>query len=197
MKNECCNINNIVQEYYSFLRAYILKRVNNTSIADDLVQEVMMKLIETHQKSTTLNNTKAWLFQVCRNVIYDYFKNNNVYFNEDIELHNIENEFSDIEKIMVSDFIIPMIDLLPKEYAVPLKLCDIERISQKEIAAKLNIGLSATKMRIQRGRQKLRELFVECCDMEYDKNGIFVNCTIKNTCTPLVNIENKLKENLH
>jgi len=196
MKKECCNINEIVQNYYSHLKSYILKRVNDSSIADDLVQEVMIKLIESHQKSVEVKNMKAWLFQISRNVMYDYFKKNRAVYQLDNENDAIENIFSDSEKIIVSDFIIPMIDLLPKEYAEPLKMYDIDKIPQKEILEKLNIGLSATKMRIQRGRKKLRELFVECCEMKLDKNGNIVSCSIKNSCSTLKEIEKDLKSNI-
>jgi len=196
MKKECCNINEIVQNYYFYLKSYILKRVNDSTIADDLVQEVMIKLIESHQKSTEVKNMKAWLFQISRNVMYDYFKKNQMTYQFDTEHHAIEDTFSDSEKIIVSDFIIPMIDLLPKEYAEPLKMYDIDKISQKKISEKLNIGLSATKMRIQRGRKKIRELFVECCEMKLDKNGTIVSCSIKNSCNTLIEIEKDLSNKI-
>lgn len=94
---------------------------------------------------------------------------------------------------MIADYIIPMIKLLPKEYAIPLMLSDIDKIPQKEIAKQLNLELSATKMRIQRARKKLRDLFVECCHLEYDKQGNFIGCVIKHSCKPLQNISTKLK----
>jgi len=196
MKKECCNINEIVQEYYSYLKSYILKKVNDSSLADDLVQEVMIKLVESHQKSTEVKNMKAWLFQISRNVMYDYFKKNQMTYQFDTEHHAIEDTFSDSEKIIVSDFIVPMIDLLPVEYAKPLKMCDIDKISQKKISEELNIGLSATKMRIQRGRKKLRELFVECCEMKLDKNGNILSCSIKSSCNTLKEIKKDLKNSI-
>lgn len=193
MKNECCNINDVVQEFYAYLKAYILKKVDDKSIAEDIVQEVMIKLIESHQKSTNIENIKAWLFQVSRNTIYDYYKKKNV--EVDFEDHwDIETDLSDpFSKIMVSDYIIPMIKLLPSDYAVPLMLSDIENVPQKDIAKKIELGVSATKMRIQRGRKKLRDLFVECCDIEYDKDGNFVACTIKKSCEPLHKITKEIE----
>lgn len=186
MKKECCNINDVIQEFYNYLKSYILGKVNDKSLAEDIVQEVMMKLIESHQKQKEITNIKAWLFQVSRNTIYDYYKKNNLEFNLDNDW-NLEGEsISEVSKIFVSDYIIPMIELLPKNYAIPLMMSDIDKIPQKEIAQKLNLELSATKMRIQRGRTKLRDLFVECCDIEYDKQGNFIGCTIKQSCKPLL-----------
>lgn len=185
MKKECCNINEVVQEFYNYLRSYILGKVKDKTLAEDIVQEVMIKLIESHQKNKEIKNIKAWLFQVSRNTIYDYYKQNNLEYNLDKEW-NIEQEVdSELSKILVSDYVIPMIQLLPKDYANPLMLSDIDKIPQKEIAKQLNLELSATKMRIQRARTKLRDLFVECCHLDYDKQGNFIGCSIKNSCEPL------------
>ncbi|GAA5225124.1 sigma-70 family RNA polymerase sigma factor [Membranihabitans marinus] len=196
MKNECCNINEIVRDFYLYLKAYILKKTANEEIAEDIVQEVMLKLVESHKKSIKVNNIKAWLFQVTRNTIADYY--NDYYnknkiefnFNEDWKENSISSDT--VSSILESDFIIPMIGLLPEKYAKPLLLSDIENIAQKEIAIQLNLGLSATKMRIQRGREKLKTLFIECCDIQYDKSGNFSSCTIKPHCTPLQEIEKKI-----
>lgn len=192
MKKECCNINEIVQEFYTYLHSYILGKVKDKTLAEDIIQDVMLKLVESHKKEKEITNIKAWLFQVSRNTIYDYYKKNALVFNLDKEW-NIEQEAdSEFSKILVSDYVIPMINLLPKNYATPLLLSDIEKIPQKDIATKLNLELSATKMRIQRGRIKLRDLFVECCDLEYDQKGNFMGCTIKPSCEPLQKIEKKL-----
>ena len=56
MKKECCNINEIVQEFYNYLKSYISSKVNNKTIAEDIVQEVMMKLIESHQNKKEIKN---------------------------------------------------------------------------------------------------------------------------------------------
>ena len=178
------------------MKAYIIKKTNDINLAEDIVQEVMLKLVESHKKNIEVNNIKAWLFQVTRNTIADYYKdyyNKNKIefnFNEDWKEHSISSE--NISTILESDFIIPMIGLLPEKYAKPLHLSDIENIPQKDIALQLNLGLSATKMRIQRGREKLKSLFIECCDIQYDKSGNFSSCTIKPHCTPLQEIEKKI-----
>ena len=42
---------------------------------------------------------------------------------------------------------------------VPLVLCDMDELSYQEIAEELGIGMSATKMRIKRGREEFRRLY--------------------------------------
>ena len=194
MKQECCNIHEVIHKFYNYLKAYIIKHTKDVNLAEDLVQEVMLKLVESHQKNIAINNIKAWLFQVSRHTIYDYFK---AHSNEQHweaswqEALLTEDEFVPIMEV---DYIIPMLDLLPESYAIPLKLSDIDGIPQKAIAEQLGMSLSAAKMRIQRARVKLRELFVECCEITYDKSGAFVSCTIKTSCTSLQDIHNSLEK---
>lgn len=187
MKKECCNINEVIDEFYVFLKNFILKKVQNTTVAEDIVQEVMMKLIESHQKNVGIENVKAWLFQVARNTIHDYFNKNNITQNaSEFEATFADQESNDFE-LSIYDSIIPMIQLLPKKYAEPLYWSDIDKIPQIEIAERLKISLSAAKMRIQRARLQLRELFVESCDIDYDANGNFVSCTVKKNCASVQN----------
>jgi RNA polymerase sigma-70 factor (ECF subfamily) len=193
MKKECCNINEVVQEFYNYLKSYILGKVKDKTLAEDIVQEVMMKLVLSHQNKKEIKNIKAWLFQVSRNTIYDYYKKHNLEFNLDKDWNIKDESSSKLYKILASDYVIPMIELLPKEYAKPLMLSDIDKIPQKDIAKQLNLELSATKMRIQRARIKLRALFVDCCHIEFDKQGNFIGCSIKEFCEPLQSISKELK----
>jgi RNA polymerase sigma-70 factor (ECF subfamily) len=193
MKKECCNINEVVQEFYNYLKSYILGKVKDKTLAEDIVQEVMMKLVLSHQNKKEIKNIKAWLFQVSRNTIYDYYKKHNLEYNLDKDWNIKDESSSKLYKILASDYVIPMIELLPKEYAKPLMLSDIDKIPQKDIAKQLNLELSATKMRIQRARIKLRALFVDCCHIEFDKQGNFIGCSIKEFCEPLQSISKELK----
>ncbi|NJL22058.1 MAG: hypothetical protein HC895_16595 [Leptolyngbyaceae cyanobacterium SM1_3_5] len=70
-----------------------------------------------------------------------------------------------------SEYIKALLKLLPDEYAIPLYMYDLEGIEQKTISEKLNLTLPNTKSRIQRGRMKLKERFLECCVVDFDENG--------------------------
>lgn len=184
MKKECCSIDEVIREFYDYLKHFILKKVQNETVAEDIVQEVAIKLVESHHKNADIGNIKAWLFQVARNTIYDHLKKNKNAFDIDDE-NMLRSEESTEFELSVYDYIVPMIQFLPKKYAEPLYWSDLDKLSQIEIAKKLNLSHSAAKMRVQRARVKLRELFIECCDIEYDSKGSFINCTVKESCAPL------------
>lgn len=194
---ECCNIDLVIPDFYNSIYLYALKKVNDPILAEDIVQEVMLRICQAHQKNTAVENVRAWLYQTTRFVIADHFREKaklNIQLSDEVEeSSDKEEEAKDIS--VFSDGMLAVINLLPEKYAIPLRLSDIENVPQKEIAQKLNLSLSATKMRIQRGREKIYQLFTECCDIEYNKQGGFVSCTIKSFCKPLLDIEHKLTNN--
>lgn len=186
---ECCDLNQIVFDFYKPLKRYLIRKTKYKETAEDIVQEVMLKVISAHQKNLQVKNLKAWLYQIARNTLIDYYRNfkNQIYVNVDA----VDEMFLYMEDEIYNsdDFLIPMINLLPQKYSKPLFLSDIENLPQNEIAEQLHLTLSATKMRIQRARKMLYELFIECCDIEYTKTGAFLNCTIKENCSQLKNLK--------
>lgn len=99
---------------------------------------------------------------------------------EDLETENDEEAFED-----ATQFILPMLEFLPKKYSIPLKLADIDNVKQSEIADRLQLSLTATKSRIQRARQLLKEEFITCCHFETDAQGNLISFKIKECCEPL------------
>jgi RNA polymerase sigma-70 factor (ECF subfamily) len=109
-------------------------------------------------------------------------------------LTEIEYEDQNIAFSEATNYILPMIEFLPKEYAVPLKFADLDNIKQADIAKKLNLSLSATKSRIQRARQLLKAEFITCCHFKTDKQGNLISFEIKDSCEPLQKVKKDLQK---
>lgn len=185
---ECCDLNIIISDFYSHLKKYLIVKIRNNELAEDIVQEVMLKVITAHQKNLQVKNIRAWLYQIARNTLIDYYRKNanrideNEYYINEMFSHLKEESFNP------SDYLVPMINLLPQKYSNPLLMSDIDNLPQTEIATKMGLSLSATKMRIQRARKMLYNLFIECCDIKYTENGAFQCCTVKESCMSLKNL---------
>jgi len=192
-QNGCCNTEQIVSDFYDKILAYVRSKVQDVEAAKDITQEVMGRLILAYEKNTSLTNTKAWLYQVSRNLIVDYYRKKENLAGDNTSIEDFL-ESDESPAIATEDFIIPMIKLLPKEYGTPLFLSDIENLKQAEIAERLGLKLSATKMRIQRARKMLHELFTECCDIQYAQDGSFLTCNIKQHCDVLLDLEKDFKK---
>lgn len=185
--NECCDLNEIVNKFYNQLVGYLVKNIHDIELAEDIVQEVMMKLVCAHNRSLKINNIKAWLFEVTRHSAADYYRN--LSKKKTVIIDSQFNQMlTAIEKseFLPSEYVVPMIKLLPSKYSEPLYLSDIQNLPQIIVAEKMGLSLSATKMRIQRARKMLYELFIKCCNIKYSKDGTFSHCTVKDTCQPLL-----------
>jgi RNA polymerase sigma-70 factor, ECF subfamily len=57
---------------------------------------------------------------------------------------------------------------LPQPYREALEMTDLEGLSQRDVADRLGMSHSGLRTRVQRGRERLRELVSECCTVELD-----------------------------
>jgi RNA polymerase sigma-70 factor (ECF subfamily) len=179
-----CDVPALWQEHKSQLRNFILKRVKDHDSTNDILQDVLIKVYQFCTSKSGVGNIRSWLFQIAQNTITDHYRKQSK-FTELDNLTEIENEDQNVAFSEAANYISPMLDFLPKEYAIPLKLADIDGVKQADIAKQLNLGLSATKSRIQRARQLLKAEFITCCHFETDKQGNLISFDIKESCEPL------------
>ncbi len=175
-------ISSLWLEYKNGLKYYIFKKVKNEEIANDLSHEVLMKVYNSCCSNIKIKNVSSWMFQIAHNTTIDYLKKqnkftNNVPENYDDDDYNVFQEANEIIK--------PLMQLLPDKYAIPLHLSDIEEFKQKEVAQKLNLSLTATKSRIQRARNLLKEKIIECSNLEKDEKGNLISLEIRSNCKPI------------
>ena len=132
--NKYSEISSLWLEYKNGLKYYILKKVKDEDIANDLSHEVLMKVYNSCCSTIQIKNVRSWLFQIAHNTTVDYFKKQQKFTNEIPETFDKDETtiYQDSEGILK-----PLIKLLPKKYAVPLQLSDIEEASK--IAHKHNI----------------------------------------------------------
>ena len=169
-------------DYKNEMLFYILKKIKDKEIANDLSHEVLMKIYNSCCSGNEIKNIKSWMYQIAHNTVIDYLKSENKFTNEVNEKFESDenNTYEEAEK-----FLEPLIKLLPDKYALPLLLSDIEGVSQIEVSKKMNLSLTATKSRIQRARKLLKEKIIECSNLEMNAKGRPISIEIKADCTPL------------
>ncbi len=179
--NKYSEISSLWLEYKTGLKYYILKKVKNEDVANDLSHEVLMKVYNSCCSAIQIKNVRSWLFQITHNTTVDYFKKQQKFTNEIPETFDNDETtiYQDTEGILK-----PLIQLLPEKYGVPLQLSDIEELKQKEVAKKLNLSLTATKSRIQRARKLLKKKIIECSILEKDEQGNLLSLDLKTECEP-------------
>lgn len=172
------------EDYQKAVYHYLLKRTKDKNEAEDLTQEVLLKIHQSCCSDTEIKNQKSWTFQIAHNTLIDYYKNQSSTKKlEELPFENEEINTDEIQKL--AEYTASLIECLPEKYAIPLKMADIDNIKQEEIAQKLNLGLSATKSRIQRARVKLKEQILECFQVNLDAHGNPTEIQLKSTCNGL------------
>ena len=140
----------IYNEFGVQLKNFILSKVSDKNVAEDILQESFVKI---HTKINTLQNEDklvSWIFQITRNTINDYFRKNTPTL--EITIEPAEEPNKEIEDEL-NTCLLCAIDNLPKEYKRAVYLSDIKGMKQLDVAKKLNISYSGLKSRVQRGRK--------------------------------------------
>jgi RNA polymerase sigma-70 factor (ECF subfamily) len=182
--------NEIWDKHKSHLLNFIKTKISDEHIADDILQEVSIKLHDNLSRKKEIRNYKNWLFQVARNTIIDYYRKNKKH--TEITINEVETSPDTSACVCdLSTFIIK--NYLPKEYSKALYLSDIEQKPQQEIAKILNLSLPATKSRIQRARKKLKNVVSDCMDVSLNKKGQISDFELKNNCEIPQELKDEMK----
>lgn len=188
-----CDVPALWQDHKEALYYFILKRVHDEPTAKDISQEVLIKVYNFCSCKSGVRNIRSWLFQIAQNAIVDHYRKNKRNVSTDTfyeaEEENEATAFKD-----AAEFILPMINLLPEDYAIPLRMSDVDGTKLKDIATELNLGLSAVKQRVSRGRKMLKDVFTECCLMELDDQGRLVSFEIRPNCGSLQRYKQSLEK---
>ena len=175
-----CDVFNIWITYRDDLKGYVSKRVADKADADDILQSVLIKLVNYCEKKNDVRNVKGWIYRITQNTIIDFVKKSGRTANTDFETLIVQDHQDYDENVFV--WLHNFIDSLPDEYAIPLRLSDLERKPQKDIAERLGLTLEATKSRIQRARKMVRQKFDECGIVEQTENQTFLFTITKSCC---------------
>lgn len=169
-------------EYKEALRNYILKIVKKADTADSLSHEVLLKVYSSCCSGREIRNLRSWLFQIAYNTCMDHFNKEN----RTTELKgDIQQTEEDLIYKEAGEFIEPLINLLPEKYARPLALSDLQGLKHQEVADLLGLSHTATKTRVHRARQLLKEQIMECVNVEVDQKGNLTAFNIKGSCNAL------------
>ena len=190
--NTNCDVPELWKEHQKELKNFILKRVRDRDVANDIHQEVLLKVYNFCMNKSGVRNVRSWLFQIAQNTITDHYRKQSKFSDREVPEKIEENENLAFQEAL--NFITPILNFLPREYSEPLKMADVEGMKQSVIAQKLGLSLPATKSRIQRGRQLLMAEFITCCHFEKDVSGNLLSFSIKGSCTPLQEIKKEISQ---
>ena len=161
----------IWDQYCCRLLAFIWGRVTDESQAEDILQEVFIRVHRHLCCLPPAEKMEGWIYQIARNLIIDYYRQRREIFELPSDLPaEIELQEPDAESDLAGS-LRGMIDEMPEPYREALALTEYQGLTQVELANKLGISVSGAKSRVQRAREKLRDLILACCHLELDRHG--------------------------
>ena len=176
----------IWEDFNHEIHAFVSRRVADPDDADDLVQDIFVK-IHTHLNTLADEERLApWLYRIARNTVNDYYRT--------------RHPAADLPEALPVDLPDPdpgpdafqslaagmqeMIDSLPEKYRQAVFLSEIQGLNQLDLARRSGITLSGAKSRVQRGRALLRQSLYDCCHFEFDRRNHVIAYTPRPDCCP-------------
>jgi RNA polymerase sigma-70 factor, ECF subfamily len=169
------------QTFHDRLHQFVRQRVQNPADADDIVQEVFLRI---HQRLSTLkarDRLIPWMFQIARNAVIDYYRSplrrREIPMADEVEQQLSDSQDDDNPSLNqeLAACLRPFLATLPDTYRIPLEWVELQGMSQRAVASQLGLSISGAKSRVQRGRQKLKALFLQCCEVQLDRVGNVIN----------------------
>ena len=153
------------------LYRYLLRNCGNASIAEELFQDVWMKLIDARLRYEVRAKFTTWLYQMARNHYIDYYRRQKMSgaFNpsaydcnlEDIPVRPQEQPQYLAEVHEQADMLIQLIDQLPEDQREAFVLREEGGFSLNEIAEITGVNPETAKSRLRYAVNKLRAELAE------------------------------------
>ena len=147
----------IFRDYYQLIYRVAFSQVKNHADAEDITQEVFLKIIRHDMRYQSMEHERAWIVRVtvnlCRDLLKSKWHKTSVSMEEvsEAQIGNCKN-FTEIQDDMMWAVL-----QLPEKYRNCLYLFYYEDYSIKEIAQSLEMPENTVKTNLKRGRQALKE----------------------------------------
>jgi RNA polymerase sigma factor (sigma-70 family) len=118
------------------IRRFVARRVRDAALTEDLVQEVFLRIHEHIGELRDAAAITSWAYRIANNVVIDHARKRRPLesLDEASELASLDDDNGNINE-EVTEWLRPMITLLPPEYAEALALTELEGLPQRELGA--------------------------------------------------------------
>ncbi len=144
---------------------FSLRIVGNVAEAEDVVQEVFIKVWKKRSDLANYSNVEAWCMTLTKNLSIDKLRSKHRRadsFKEgfDIPTAKGENPYHQTAYNDTFERVQKLLEDLPEKQRMVMQLRDIEGLAYQEIADALDISLQQVKVNLFRARQQIRKRLV-------------------------------------
>ncbi len=168
----------VAKELSGPLLRFLGRYAGNPAIADDLVQETLIRVARGLPSFDGRASLKTWAFSIATRVAADHFRQP-AHRAHIVELDEApEQPAPDLmidERLVIDEMnacVRQVIDSLPEDYRAALVLHDLEGLTAAQTAEVCGCSIPTTKIRIHRARLRLKEALQRECDFYRDKDNV-------------------------
>ena len=179
------HLNDMIQQllgHESAFRVFLRRRVGDEALAEDLLQQSMIRAVHCHHSVRNDDSVVAWFYTIIRRTLIDYYRSKgaearrNEAFLQELTLSGDDKEPPlDEVKATVCTCLHRLLPKLRSNYAELIRRIDLEDESPKRVAEELKISHNNLTVRLHRARQALRASLEQSCGV-CSTHGC-LNCT--------------------
>ena len=157
--------NSCVDKHLKMVYRISFHYFGNREDAEDVSQDVFLKLYSHNTKFESEEELKAWLIRVTTNTCHSYFRNPFRKRKTEIDEKQIENivgSSSSEQEIINRKVVMDAVMSLPERYRIVVYLYYYEEYSICQISNTLNIKETTIQTRLSRAREKLKSALKDC-----------------------------------
>lgn len=137
-----------------------VRLTGNGDLAEDLVQEAMLKLWSIHESLDRHGNRKALAITILRNKYNDYLRHRRLETEGQTSHMNIEAEQTAVETKDEVELIKEIVEHLPPLQAQIFRMKEIEGYDKEEIIKITGCSPESLRQNLSRARKRIREEFM-------------------------------------
>ncbi len=157
------------------LRAFLRKRVPPGVDADDVAQDVFLRLARHEATIADVRDLEAWVYRVARSALADALRAEQRRAkrasDEDPDALSATPDDDEEGRAELSACVRPFVKSLPPAFRRAIELTAVQGLTQEEAAKREGISLSGMKSRVQRARAAVVKEIQHCCGLKRDARG--------------------------
>lgn len=162
------------QDIATRIRPFVARRVAPADI-DDVMQDIFVRMQRGLPTLRDEERLTSWLFQIARNSVAEHMRTRARHpLADGDESEGVAPEPDDDDREAMrslSTCVTIFVGALPSPYREAVTLVELEGLTAREAADMIGISVSGMKSRVQRGREQLRRMFEQCCEIALDARG--------------------------
>ena len=142
------------------LHRYCARMVGSVVDGEDVLQDALIKAVESFASASPIRNPEGWLFRVAHNTALDFLRRRNrqeaLRSGEEVEM--IADQFDAVSSRQIASASLRTFMRLPVVQRSSVILMDVLGCSLQEVCEVTDVSLPTVKAALHRGRARLREL---------------------------------------